>query len=63
MDTANIAVKVNGLGSYTIQCQCRDAGVSETRIVQIPDPGITTTERHSGLSPFFLLLTKVSICV
>jgi hypothetical protein len=40
MDTANMVVKVNGLGSYTIQCQCPEAGVAETRGVQIPDPGI-----------------------
>jgi hypothetical protein len=35
-----MVVKVNGLGSYTIQCQCPAAGVEETRGVQIPDPGI-----------------------
>jgi hypothetical protein len=56
MDTANIEVKVNGLGSYTLQCQCPEAGVAETRSVRIPEPGITATEVFQvplGLSSYY----------
>jgi ligand-binding sensor domain-containing protein len=44
MDTANMVVKVNGLGSYTILCRCPETGFAETRGVQIPDPAVTATE-------------------
>jgi hypothetical protein len=45
MDTANIGVTINGVGSYTVQLSCPEAGFSETRTVNIPTGSPGTIEQ------------------
>jgi hypothetical protein len=45
MDTANIGVTINGVGSYTVQLSCPGAGFSETRTVAIPTGSPGTIEQ------------------
>jgi hypothetical protein len=46
MDTANITVNINGVGSYTVQMSCPEAGISETRAVVIPRGSAGAVEQY-----------------
>jgi ligand-binding sensor domain-containing protein len=45
LDNANIGVTINGVGSYTVQLNCPEAGFSETRQVVIPIGSSRTIEQ------------------
>jgi hypothetical protein len=45
MDTANIGVTIDGVGSYTVQLSCPGAGFSGTRTVAIPTGSPGTIEQ------------------
>ncbi|MGD2092848.1 MAG: CARDB domain-containing protein, partial [Candidatus Aminicenantes bacterium] len=45
MDTANIGVTINGVGSYAVQLSCPESGYSETRTVVIPVGSSSTLEQ------------------
>jgi len=45
MDTANIGVTINGVGSYAVQLSSPEAGFSETRTVVIPTGSSGTIEQ------------------
>ncbi|HLP44629.1 MAG TPA: hypothetical protein VK469_01705, partial [Candidatus Kapabacteria bacterium] len=65
LDTANINVIVAGAGNYTIHFTCVQAGLDETRNVQIPQGSSGITElfqipiSHMSLSPFYTINVEV----
>ena len=46
MDIADIAVNINGVGSYTVQMSCPESNLSETRAVVIPDGSTGIIEQY-----------------